>query len=84
MTELVPAAAVKVGDMVDLEGDTYADPNRDSLAFECEYAIVFEVDRETADCVAIYFDGCAFGFPPDHLLKVEGHKEECAASAREG
>ena len=68
------AADLKPGDMIDLEGDKFADPNRDHVAFQCEYGVVAEVDRETPECVAVYVDGVdSFGFPPDHLIRWVGH-----------
>ena len=59
------------GDMVDLEGDTYADPKHDHVAFEFEYQTVETVERETPDCVAVWFEGFdCVGFPPDHRVIV--------------
>lgn len=72
--EIVEVAAkdVKEGDLVDLEGDTYADPDRDHPAFESEFQTVMEVEHETPECVAIGFDGFdVVGFPVDHVLKVK-------------
>lgn len=61
---------LKPGDAVDLEGDKYADPERDHPAYEYEYQIVFEIERETADCIRVDFDGESVGFPVDHVVKV--------------
>lgn len=66
----IPATEVKVGDMIDLEGDTYADPARDHPWMEDEYAIVAEVDYETSECVAIGFESFDLvGFPIHHPLR---------------
>jgi hypothetical protein len=60
------------GDLVDLEGDEYADPNRDHIEFECEYQVVCFHELETKDCVAIGFEGFDIvGFPPCHMLEVK-------------
>ena len=65
-----PATEIKVGDMIDLEGDTYADPARDHPWMESEYAIVTEVDHETSECVAIGFESFDLvGFPTHHPLR---------------
>lgn len=57
---------LKVGDMVDLEGDVFADPDHDHVSLEFELATVEGIDQETAHCIVIYFNGIAVGFPPDH------------------
>lgn len=68
---MVMAKDVKVGDLVDLEGDPYADPDSDILYFQDQYMEVGEVDQETPECVAIGFEGFDLvGFPTDHELKV--------------
>lgn len=73
---MVPAKNVRVGDLVDLEGDSIADPDRQNFAFECELQAVSAVEEETRDCIAIHFEGVdTFGFPPDHKLKVALHDE---------
>ncbi|HTE40289.1 MAG TPA: hypothetical protein VK629_05650 [Steroidobacteraceae bacterium] len=72
--KLVPAKDIKPGDMLDLEGDQFADPKKDKPFFECELGTVESVERETPDCVAIMIEGVdMFGFPPEHLLCVHGH-----------
>ncbi len=68
---LMKAAALMVGDRVDLEGDTYADPKRDNPYFEAEYVIVDGIELETPGCVRVDLEGDpSFGFPPEHQLKV--------------
>lgn len=64
-------ADLSVGDLVDLEGDPYADPGKDSMSpFIYEYERVDNVERETADCIRIDFNSTSIGFPPNHLLRV--------------
>ncbi len=73
MTDTITVAAkdVRIGDLVDLEGDTYADPRHDHAALASLYQTVCEVERETETCVAIGFEGFDLvGFPPDHPMKV--------------
>ena len=74
----IRADQVREGDLLDLEGDLYADPNGDSIGpdghfygFEFEFAEVIEpVIVETADCVLIHTEKGSFGFPPDHLIET--------------
>lgn len=64
------AAEVREGDLIDLHGDQYADPQR-ANGFEHAYSEVSYVERETAECVAIGFEGFdVVGFPIDHPLNV--------------
>lgn len=72
---------LKVGDMVDLQDDPYADKNHNPF-LECEYVIVAKIESETPDCVAVWFEGFdCVGFPPDHQLKVGGHDSEYTEGA---
>jgi hypothetical protein len=65
-----------VGDRIDLEGDPYADPDSDHPAYECEYAVVCEIIRETQSCTVIHCEGGpSIGFPPEHLIPYGGHDE---------
>ena len=77
---------LRVGDRVDLEADAIADPGygddgagSEHPEFAFEFQEVCEIVRESADCIAVYFDGFACGFPPDHLIDVDGEQEEEAA-----
>lgn len=59
------------GDLVDLEGDKFADPKRDHIQFQTEYVVVDTVERETPACTAVYFEGFdCVGFPADYRVKV--------------
>lgn len=70
ISELIP------GDLVDLENDKYADPKGNPL-LECEYVTVDSIERESPECIAVYFRGFDMvGFPPDHVVKVGGHDKE--------
>lgn len=74
----VRAADLREGDYLDLEGDKIADPKRDRIAFQSEFAMVASVERETPTCVAVGIEGVdVFGFPPDHMVKIG---EELTAS----
>lgn len=60
------------GDLVDLEGDPFFlkdNPDGNNIA-EYEYALVCEIEVETADCVRIDFDWTSVGFPPDHVVTM--------------
>lgn len=64
------ARDIHVGDAVNLEGDSYADPHRDHPEFECEYQIVCEV-KDEGRAIAIGFDSTdTVGYPPDYVLVV--------------
>lgn len=62
--------ALEPGDLVDLEGDRYADApdsESDNSEFEFEFQVVIDVVRETPDCMRVDFEsGSSFGFPPSH------------------
>ena len=69
-----PAKDLRAGDLLDLAGDTIADPESASVSFACELAIVATIERETPECVLIYIESVgAFGFPPAHEITVVGH-----------
>jgi len=69
-----PHRMLRVGDLVDLAEDPFADPDGDDPALQIEYAVVCEISRETEDCIAIGFEGLdIIGFPPGHILLVGGH-----------
>ncbi len=78
LLRLVAAKDIREGDVLDLEGDKYADqPSADHANnFEYEYQPVHEVERETADCIRIGGDGWLVGFPENHLLTVVVQAEE--------
>ena len=68
ISELVP------GDLVDLEGDKYADTDPYAHwrgVIEFEYQQVLEIENETPTCICVYFDGITVGFPPEHTVNVE-------------
>lgn len=69
------------GDIVDLEGDYYADEGFDSfdggeLVYEYYYATVSEITKETEGCTLVTVE-CgggeySIGFPPDHEVNMKG------------
>jgi hypothetical protein len=72
------ADQVQIGDLLDFEGDKFADPNGNGLSdsghfepFEFELAYVTGVTRETDDCIRIDTDQGSYGFPVDHLIPAE-------------
>lgn len=86
MAEFIPtpAADLRPGDMVDLEGDIIADPTRNRVTFNMEFQTVASVERETPNCVAVGIEGVdVFGFPPGHLVRVIPCPTTQIASPRE-
>lgn len=69
-TLLIRAEHVRVGDMLDLEGDVYANPHKSNPIYEMEYATVIE-RRVTAydDC-----DGVEIHFDEGYCFAPEGHE----------
>jgi hypothetical protein len=66
-----PASELRPGDLVDLEGDPFADPDRANVSLASEFQRVATVDRETPNCVAVGFEGFdAVGFPAGHHVRV--------------
>lgn len=60
------------GEHVDLEGDRYADPNGDTIAYQSEYAVVDSVEIETPKCTVVHFiNGPSIGFPTGWTLKKD-------------
>lgn len=60
------------GDLVDLEGDQYADPDNDNQIYPYLLHTVSNVEQETDSCVAVTFEGGpTIGFPLNHQLRVE-------------
>lgn len=68
--DMVTAADLKEGDMVDLEGDPYANGEDTQHIAPFELFVVRGVERETADCVRVDFDNLSVGFPPNHRLRT--------------
>lgn len=62
---------LKVGDLVDLEADVFANSNGEHPEYEFELAQVVEIERETPTCICVYFETGAVGFPPEHLVSVQ-------------
>lgn len=72
MSALIAAFQIVPGDLVDLEGDQYADPGNDNTHLQSELVEVACVEQETPRCVAIGFEGFdVVGFPTHHLLRVK-------------
>lgn len=56
------------GDLIDLEGDEYADPHRDQPDLEFEFVEVEAIQKETEDCWTIYSPQGNWAFPPSHKV----------------
>ena len=71
MTDMINACQIVAGDMIDLEGDKYADPDRGNVSLQCQYMEAALVEQETPECTVIGFEGFdRVGFPTHHKLKV--------------
>lgn len=74
MTQMTKASQIVPGDILDLEGDPYADDPNDEMQFpnQYQYAVVEAVEQETDYCVVIYtVENGNFACPPSHRLKKE-------------
>lgn len=60
---------IKVGDLLDLQGDTFAD-NGNHPEFEFEYQPVYEIEKESADCIVLHCDNFSCGFPPNYFIEI--------------
>jgi len=75
-----PVSELLPGDRVDLEADSVADPvghggGESPAAYQCDFQTVEAAERETGDCIAVYFEnGPAVGFPVDHRVEVDGEQ----------
>ena len=63
--------ALVEGDLIDLEGDFYADRRADNPMFPYELARVDETEQETDGCIRVDTQLGSYGFPPDHEVPVE-------------
>lgn len=69
MPRYLPAAAIRPGQSINLEGDRFAD-NGNHPEFEFEYQPVYAIAWEGDSCVVLYCDNFACGFPPGHLIEI--------------
>ena len=66
---MIKAKDVRVGVMLDLDGDEFADPEKENMHLSSFYSQVCSIEMETQDAVCISFiDGDAVGFPLEHEL----------------
>ena len=63
---------LQAGDIVDLEGDKFADPAHNKVELQFEGQTVVTYDWETTQCICVYFESFTCGFPPDHMLPIIG------------
>lgn len=70
--ERVLITELKADDIIDLEGDPYADPNHDETTYEFEYVEVVSIKRESDDtflvAVSAPGDEMVFTCPSDHTV----------------
>lgn len=67
---LTPVEELREGDLVDLEGDPFADTSDEAHSI-LQYSLVQveKVEQETAECTAVWFEHDAVGFPHGHQVK---------------
>lgn len=71
--EPVTVVDLQSGDLIDLYGDPYADPDKDpGLCYEYETVEVLGGERETAGTYRVDHSSGSFGCPPDHQVKRTG------------
>lgn len=67
----VPVESLRQGDLIDLEGDRYADPDFESIELEFEYARVESIHIEAkviGHLVLVETTSGAFAFPAGHRV----------------
>ena len=62
---------VKEGDILDLEGDSIADPGSTHPLLRNDWQVVVSTERETPECVTIYFPDFTCAFPAGHLVQLK-------------
>ena len=67
---LIAVEQLREGDVIDLHGDAYADPDADTPGLEFEYAYVDAVEPETSTCVLVHTDAGSFGLPTGHQVAL--------------
>ncbi len=76
--------ALRIGQRVDLAGDTIADPvgyatkgiETNHPEFLFEYEIVSDIVSEGPDCIVVTFESSfSCGFPPDHRVDIDPEQE---------
>jgi hypothetical protein len=78
-SQLVAVEELQDGDLIDLQGDPYADvgDHADAGTFEYEVAEVVGVEFETSTCVRVDLANLGgFGFPPGHCVLWVGNAVE--------
>jgi len=71
MRRRVMVKNLKEGDLIDLEGDDFADPDKSDEMLTYEMSEVFEIEKETEFCTCVYFSNKTVGFPPEHKVLRE-------------
>ena len=75
--ETVSIVDIRVGDLVDLQGDPIADPGRTHEHYADDLVVVGGTRLRADDSVEISFsDGGLFEFPAGHGLVVWGHDDD--------
>ncbi len=74
----IPVERVKTGDLIELAGDRYADPDGERVMAMKEFGIVLhDAYRETPECTTLHIeDDDLYGFPTGHLIRIMGNAED--------
>lgn len=68
---LVRADQLRPEDLVDLQGDEFADPGGNEQAYQFEYVQVIGSELETEECLRVDLESCgATGMPPSHRVRL--------------
>jgi len=67
------ARELEIGDLIDLEGDTYFDPDSDNVTYEFEYAEVFELEHNAYEVKVVLADETTMHVPADHTFEYGGN-----------
>ena len=67
-TATIPVRDVRVGDLVDLEGDESLGHHPET---PWEYAEVVEIEQESPSCIVLYFDSMAAGYDPGQIMTIK-------------
>jgi hypothetical protein len=66
-TRPVQVKDIRVGDLIDLQGDSALGHHP---LTEYEFMEVIEIEKESPDCIVLYFNGMAAGYESNQVMMV--------------